>query len=459
MSGLGIVLEEDPSVSLAAYSEAAVVPPDHNPENEEQLLPPLPEDDLDSPSPPGMLKPALHPVVLSPSLASLAHADSTNSFAEELPSDRFLVPSELLDFDSLALIDATPVPFPLLLLAPDLARSALAAALADPLGALAPGNTSPLRRLRSLKNTIRKLSLLVMGPLAPPTPDLGPGSHLHASFTAADHSPHDGCLLSSADESVRLSTFSLAHVLLANLHTPFAAHAAQGPPVCSPVTPSHAHTLSLGLGGSKSRRRTISRTDLALLATPPLPSPIVTVTDDLLLTMQNLAAADQRFFGSWPGGDGLAPPLALQSHELVLVRPTPADIDAMLMLTSPDDLMDYLLYLKEHKKTVKLAYEVSENRLLTSGWCSGNELDNLAMQKDTFLSKIDSKLLRVEARLNAEFNMSSASTPSSRRPRADYSAPALSPSLKDLELRCLVGASDGRALDFGSSMRPAQGGV
>ncbi|OBA20880.1 hypothetical protein METBIDRAFT_20078, partial [Metschnikowia bicuspidata var. bicuspidata NRRL YB-4993] len=172
-------------------------------------------------------------------------------------------------------------------------------------------------------------------------------------------------------------------------------------------------------------------------ATTPLPLPVVTLSVDLSSTKKNMASVEQSFFDNWGAGG------ADTASQALVATPHDADPDVpdkLAILSTPEDLMEYLVYLSLHKKSVELAYEVSKNRLVSSGWCSGHDIENLNLQRDSSLSQIDSKLLQIEARLNSEFNMSFLNSKHMQQvsptqkcaPRA-----VMSPSLKDLENKCL----------------------
>ncbi|KAM9887038.1 hypothetical protein OXX69_013469, partial [Metschnikowia pulcherrima] len=156
-------------------------------------------------------------------------------------------------------------------------------------------------------------------------------------------------------------------------------------------------------------------------------------------TKKNLDSIEQNFFENWttPAPDSMSQASASQ------VTTDDADIDQsdkLAILNTPDDLVEYSNYLSQHKKSVELAYDVSRNRLINSGWCSGHDIENLNLQRDSSLSQIDSKLLQIEEKLNSEFNISYLNNKHMQQmsPRQKCAARvALSPSLKDLENKCL----------------------
>lgn len=111
-------------------------------------------------------------------------------------------------------------------------------------------------------------------------------------------------------------------------------------------------------------------------------------------------------------------------------------------LTTSGELIEYSLYLNEHKKSVVSAYDATRERLINSGWCSNHDLENLSLQKDSSLSQIDTKLLQIEEKLNLEFQLLMLNNPTLQIDQAKHLvAPSvreasLSPSLKVLESQC-----------------------
>lgn len=283
-------------------------------------------------------------------------------------------------------------------------------------------STSPLKRLKSLKNGIRKLSLLKMTsllsalspvlndlPQPPPRPILSP--------LQTEAPCHDVSLLSSTGDSLRSSTFSS----LAG-----GANAAVGGTTGStPIGSSHVHTASQGLM-SKDRRRTLSSSHSTLAAsTPPLPLPIITLSENLSTTKEAMVDIEQNFFDN------------LGSHSA-------GDMKNLHQLTTSEELIEYSLYLNEHKRSVVGAYDATRQRLVSSGWCSSHDLENLSLQRDSSISQIDTKLLQIEEKLNLEFQLLMLNNTTQQMSQTKHlAAPtmrdtSLSPSLKVLESRCFA---------------------
>lgn len=476
MNGLGIVLEETESLPLRARASRAsldAAKPEQSPfEATEALLPPLPAADAET----EVLAPTTRPVlglsastghvgglITSPSLASLARAASSVSLVAGQPESLYIAP-ELYDLDSLALSFASaPITFPSIdpIVLKQSLQQSTASTSTSPTGGST--STSPLRRLKSLKNGIRKLSFLRMCSQTSvpslPSPGLADSFPRPAlSPIQTDIYPNDASLLSSVDDSLRSSTFG-SSVLPPNSASQLGgtgSHTA----VTTPVGPTHTHKSSQGLNNSRTaRRRTVSQSNSMHLTTPSLPLPIVTLSENLASTRKNLVSIDQNFFDNWSSvsSSNFDSPHQLQfllQHQQLQQQLQPrldpaleSLIDTISILETSDDLVEYSIYLSRHKESIELAFEVSKDRLIDSGWCSGHDIENLNLQRDSALSQIDSKLLQVEERLNSEFNVSILNNtdfhPTTIKSKC-AAREALSPSLKDLESRCLSFAAEHR---------------
>ncbi|KAM9886918.1 hypothetical protein OXX79_013934, partial [Metschnikowia pulcherrima] len=181
------------------------------------------------------------------------------------------------------------------------------------------------------------------------------------SPTSTESCPNDTSSSSSGCDSVK-STFSSSAVP-SSAYTSHGHSHAFSSTASTPQGPTHTHTSSSGSAGSatKSRRRTISLSNSASTPTPSLPSPIVTLSEDLSSTKKNLDSIEQNFFENWtiPAPDSMSQASASQ------VTTDDADVDQsdkLAILNTPDDLVEYSNYLSQHKKSVELAYDVSRNR-------------------------------------------------------------------------------------------------
>lgn len=445
MSGLGIVLEEAESpVPLRAILAAPtpqsprIAPPNFT--DSEALLPPLPDDAAATVARTSTASPLVAPSRLHFQMTGSPVASNMEFADESLPSQLISYDNDLVrtqqshkvlsdlfsdhlmyELDSLALNESTPMSFP----PADLTSSGNNTVHLHQPPSLTSGsaglttNTSPLKRLKSLKNGIRKLSLLKMSsllsvsspvvaetPVAPPRPTLTP--------TYTDPS-QDVSLLSSTGDSLRSSTFSS----LAGVGQLAPASGS------TPQAPAHIHTASLGLL-AKARRRTLSGSHCTLAATtPPLPLPIITLSENLNTTKETMVDIEQNFFENIGTVGGAA-----------------SDKDNLDKLTTSDELIEYSLYLNEHKKLVVGAYDATRERLISSGWCSNHDLENLSLQRDSSLSQIDTKLLQIEEKLNLEYQLLMLNNPTLAMPRGKHASnlreASLSPSLKVLESRCFA---------------------
>lgn len=163
---------------------------------------------------------------------------------------------------------------------------------------------------------------------------------------------------------------------------------------------------------------------------------MITLSDNLPTSSENLNGVDQSFFCNVSRS-----PLSLHLvNNEGSQRSSDEPVDALTKLNSPEDLIDYLIYLSEHKKLVEDAFTVANSQLTNSGWCSKHDLENLNLQRDVSLSQIDTKLLQIEEKLNSDFNVSmlnnitvQTATKSEFGRKSIESRVPLSPSLRVLE--------------------------
>lgn len=447
MSGLGIVLEEaelplprppeTPGVPAAATTGAAFEKEESPAFGAEPLLPPLPQGE-----------PFLRLILtsfasLNESPASSSHAHSHLASTDEglnefLSSGSYA--SYELDSPSLR-IDAMPLQFP--------GEQLLPGTAVPPLPATT-NSSSPLRRLKSLKKGIRKLSLLKITSLAVPSPSLevSLGEKLEKIdkpeklavrplFLPLHSSEVSLVSLNINENSGRLSLDSSSSHNGPNLLNGTNFQATQvGHHAHTSSVPSDAGSdASVSLQNSQSalslvlgRRRTLLNPMGLAATTPPVPSPVIMLLENLTLLKKNLSDTEQSFFDN------------LQTSEVNLTHLREERIDSIEKLSTSDELIEYLLFLHEHKKLIEDAYDVTKDRLSHSGWCSSSDLENLSLQRDSSLSQIDTKLLKIEERLNSRFNLSmlnNASVVPKITPNRVSKTPSMSPSLKVLESRCL----------------------
>lgn len=456
MSGLGIVLEEAESPRPAQLSPQ-MTPVSHCEEDSsshhlaEPLLPPLPKGE-----------PFLRSILTS--FASLHEAEgssnnnssynsnsATNNISHEKDGGGHsrsgldeltaflghlgfpLYASYELD-SPLLNIDAMPLAFPEPQLLLPLNNSSNNTNInsntsSNGTAALPLTNSLPLRRLKLIKKGIRKLSLLKMASSSAfsstnntPTSEVVPLLSTRPSVSPIQPQSSNELSLLLALSLLKSSTFS---------------QAAAAQPA------AHSHTLSLGLNLALvlGRRRTLLNPMLALAAsTPPIPSPVIMLLENLTLLKKNLNDTEQCFFETLQ--------MLSNTSEVNLTHLGARDdshrekIDSIDKLATSDELIEYLLFLHEHKKSIEDAYDVTKDRLSHSGWCSTSDLENLALQRDCSLSQIDTKLLKIEERLNSRFNLlmlnnANVSVAKHQPQKGPSKEATMSPSLKVLESRCL----------------------
>lgn len=196
-------------------------------------------------------------------------------------------------------------------------------------------NTSPLRRLRSLKNTIRKLSLSKSS-----TPVTTPvlGSDLAATAVM-------GTLPEISERPL--------------------------------VNPNQSHIKTLSQDSNFSKNSLESKLKSAP-STPPqsgYSSPII-LSDNLKLFENNVEK--------------------LQNNYLELFHLNEEE------LQQNDNLANYYHFLSNKKLKIEETYQLTKSRLIKSGWCSNDDLNNLTLQKKFQLNQIDLKLLEITEKLNKQ---------------------------------------------------------
>lgn len=461
MSGLGIVLEESDSPALL---RTGFVLQEKTTMESETLLPPLLHE-LDLPEKPvpilvlGSSAGSTSPSLISPLDSGIPPVNSKLSrLNHDLQSlvvpAGFTSESSEIDFDSKLLsFPSIEPPTPAL----TTFLTLLASLSTQPSQQAGSINTSPLSRLKSIKKGIRKLSLSRIGSSislaassTPPIDHSPVATRIHLSPTQLEYHNDVSSLTSNSDSSP-LSTFSGLALRNASCSCP---------PSCgkhdSTVEGCQLNSISaLSYTNSagqvllpKSRRRTLSQT-YGSGNGPALPQPIITLSDNLPSSSENLSSVDQNFFGTISQS-----PLSghLSGCEQTSKQYETTG-DALTKLNTPEDLIDYLIYLSEHKKSVEEAFAVAKDRLLSSGWCSKHDIENLNLQRDVSLSQIDTKILQIEAKLNSEFNVSMlnninvlSSTKGNKSRKSEDARAPLSPSLKVLEKKYLLFSVDQQAM-------------
>lgn len=460
MSGLCIVLEE--SDSPAVLRE--VLKLDQQMEVE-TLLPPLLHE-LDTPEKPmpflGLSNgtSSLTPSMLSSSGEKGLTDPTTSEANQELQSlvvpTRFNSESSEIEFDSMLLsFPSIEPPTPSLTTFLNL----LASLSTQPQHQASTTNTSPLSRLKSFKKGIRKLSLSGLGSsvsLAGSTPiqtiDPSPPLGRPDMSPSQPEYHNDSTSLSSNSDNSPLSIFSGLVLRNASWSCP-PGYGKTGTPGEVTQTNSSSgffHASSTGqILLKKSRRRTHSQSQWPGNSST-LPSPIITLSDNLPSSSENLSGVEQSFFSTISRS-----PLSLGINNIESNRYNQDEEgNALSKLNTAEDLIDYLIYLSEHKKSVEEAFVVAKDRLSGSGWCSQHDIENLNLQRDVSLSQIDTKLLQIEEKLNSDFHVSMLNNINMVTPakcqntsrKAEEPKGSLCPSLKVLEKKYLLYALEQQAI-------------
>ena len=93
-------------------------------------------------------------------------------------------------------------------------------------------------------------------------------------------------------------------------------------------------------------------------------------------------------------------------------------VNSIEEFTNLDDLLDYSNYLQLQKIQMNDIYVKTREKLEASGWCSTYDLDNLKLQQDASDAQIDTMILKIEEKLNRDFDYSMLNNSrNSMRPR------------------------------------------
>ncbi|CAH2354059.1 hypothetical protein CLIB1423_14S01112 [[Candida] railenensis] len=322
-------------------------------------------------------------------------------------------------------------------------------------GSSSQQSTSPLKRLKSLKNGIRKLSLS----------SLNSNSSVSKSAPATNSSTpitSQRPILSPIQTSIANSEKSLSQD---SSSTNSDSYESSSNTDNNPSSTTNSHSLSIMTNSSyplsiSKRSRAFSGSALTPI-TPPYSSPVITLSDNLQNSKKSLLNIEHSYFDALNVSKS-------QNHTLNNIHGAQSNssnsssarfdydddlhssnspIHSVSELSKPSELIDYFMFLKEQKKTVIDAFEVTTRKLKESGWCSEHDLNNLQLQQDSSLCQLDTKLLQIKERLDTEFNMSlfNESTINSQGNNASHHSNGFevlqkqqtsSPSLKVLENRC-----------------------
>ncbi|KAJ9113425.1 hypothetical protein QFC19_000345 [Naganishia cerealis] len=424
MNGLGIVLEErEPSID--DKSQSPLIHPEPSSTEEESLLPPLPDSSTSSidPQAPNAIVDWIHTNSYSPVSTLDSHtsgaASRAGSRSDSLGSDHdSRRESNYSDFLQSLTFEAYRLDSPTDSVQPFPSETSLTSHMIAPTST--PGttvstngtnnNSSPLKRLKSIRNTIRKLSLSSNGSSVSK-----PGSSTNSPNIPTG---------SFSSNALKNRTASLL------VDTSATDNNDLGLSTCDSMNSGSYPFPSIS--AIKELR------GLDTPSTPPFASPVVTLSDNLLASKRTLSNVEQSYFDSVSTSRTQPTSVAssVLSGMLSTMETSHQRIKSISELTTLDELLDYSSFLHQQRDTVVHAFEVAHKRLQESGWCSTHDLQNLQLQQDTSLCQLDTKLLQVEEKLNAEFDTSIFNNKPQQEKKGKEKELPRSPSLKVLESRC-----------------------
>ncbi|KAG2736620.1 hypothetical protein G9P44_000710 [Scheffersomyces stipitis] len=320
-----------------------------------------------------------------------------------------------------------------------------------------PTHTSPLKRLKSIKNGIRKLSLSSSKENSSNSTKQHDKQQNQQQLNRPILSPLQVDLARSIDPTA--TSHSIHHSATGSHSSTSSSNSSLSSVFNNSTLPSVVSATHNGV--TNSRPRTLSNSASLNPITPPLTSPVITISENLSATKKTLSSIDQNYIDSLntsfsnsltistrsSSNASEFIPDATESESLARHR-----IESISELSSAQDLISYASFLDKQKKSITDAFELTRSHLIQSGWCSDHDLNNLQLQQDSSLSQLDTKLIQIEERLNREFgvslltnvtnsknkNVANSSKLKSQAQRVvkDSKEMPISPSLKVLESRC-----------------------
>lgn len=127
--------------------------------------------------------------------------------------------------------------------------------------------------------------------------------------------------------------------------------------------------------------------------TPPYLSPIITLTDNGAVSKEALQKIEQNYFATFMKSQQSGASTTTGKEEDIEVGGELVDIH------DQSTLMNYYNYLVNERTVVTETYNLTKSRLVKSGWCSSDDLNNLSTQKNNQLSQIDLKLKEINRKL------------------------------------------------------------
>lgn len=391
MNGLGIVLEEQTQEmdkeSSHGYRDQATTPPQNShmtsilshEKSPEILLPPLPdENDLNESFTSQMSSPSKDQSHSHDNVSSYDGPDSysgSNSLVDHSSNTLGKSTQDLQDSESYFFqnsngsfstyeLDSPSINLDGSHIFPSISSASNSTSTSN-----TTTNTSPLKRLRSLKKTIRKLSLS--------KPD-------SSKFQGFSGSIQEGQLDNSQTPNLQSSGInsSLGPALGSSIsnQTTSSLNSNERPQVL-PIQ-SHFKTLSQDSNGSCN---TIdSRLKGSTPTTPSnMSSPVITLSDSSLLTKEQLQKIEQNYFETFKM-DASDKSTDLKGDDKGL---------------SQSNLMNYYNHLINERNLINDSYNLTKARLVKSGWCSNDDLNNLNVQKNNQLNQLNGKINEINSRL------------------------------------------------------------
>ncbi|CAI5757292.1 unnamed protein product [Candida verbasci] len=271
--------------------------------------------------------------------------------------------------------------------------------------------TSPLKKLKSLKRGIRKLSLSsISNNIA--------NSSASSSSNSTPTTPKFSTLSNTSTQNTSLNIRpSLSPIQAEEVKTNHQYHQHSSSSSTSTVS---SLTSSLRNTNTNKRNRTLSQgttTNFSPVTPPPLlTSPIITISENLSTTKKTMSSIEANYFDS------------LQN----------SNKNSIEELNDIDELINYSSFLRNQKLQLIDIFNKTREKLEKSGWCSQTDFVNLGLQQDSSSCQIDTILLKIENKLNKDFNYSILNNEVKKEEIQVQTQTHgfISPSLRTLESKC-----------------------
>ncbi|CAH6718297.1 hypothetical protein CLIB1444_01S03620 [[Candida] jaroonii] len=226
--------------------------------------------------------------------------------------------------------------------------------------------SSPLKRL---KKTIRKLSLSKNSQTNNLTSTFSNSTTGNSTNTST---PVLGFELHSSNSSNPFSTNSTTINSVITSHNSDKVR-----PQLSPLQNSHIKTLSQDSNNSKNSLD--SKLKCSTPSTPPLTifsSPVFTISDNVN-NNSNIEKIEKDYLAN-------------------------CNIKLEELESKSENLINYYNYLVNEKNHINDSYKITKSRLVKSGWCSNEDLNNLTLQKNFQLNQIDLRLIEINDKISKD---------------------------------------------------------